>query len=119
MPARATLTAERGEYSRDTPLLTEMGQRQLAAWNTATRHDYPRDVCVPELVARQAAATPDAIALVVGDQVLTDIELIQRANHLAHCLQSLGVGPNILVGLCVERSVDMVVGLLGILKAGG
>lgn len=92
---------------------------QLAAWNDATRLEYPTDLCIPALVAKQAAATPDAIALVVGSQVLTYRELNQRANRLAHYLQSRGVRPNVLVGLCVERSVDMVVGLLGILKAGG
>src|SRR5205085_8700705 len=69
--------------------------------------------------AKQAAATPDAGALVSGDQVLSYGELNRRANQLAHYLRALGVGPNVLVGLCVERSLDMVVGLLGILKAGG
>ncbi|MDQ2903651.1 MAG: amino acid adenylation domain-containing protein [Chloroflexota bacterium] len=98
--------------------LTEMEQLQLTAWN-ATRQDYPRNTCVPQLVAKQAAATPDAVALVAGDQALSYGELNRRANQLAHYLQTLGVGPNVLVGLCVERSLDMVVGLLGILKAGG
>jgi amino acid adenylation domain-containing protein len=105
-------------HSVDLPLLTDMERRQLAAWN-ATQRDYPRDACVPQLVARQAAATPDAVALVVGDQVLSYRELNRRANQLAHHLQTLDVRPNVLVGLCVERSFDMVVGLLGILKAGG
>jgi len=111
----ATLTEE---HRPDMPLLTEMEQKQLAAWN-ATQQDYPRVACVPQLVAVQAAATPDAVALVVGSQVLSYTELNRRANQLAHYLQALGVGPNALVGLCIERSLDMVVGLLGILKAGG
>jgi len=98
--------------------LSEIELQQLAAWN-ATQRDYPRDARVPELVALQASATPDAIALAADNQVLTYRELNHRANQLAHYLQRLGVGPNILVGLCVERSLDMVVGLLGILKAGG
>ena len=120
IPAHATLTAEREEYKdEDAPTLSETERKQLAAWNNATRLDYPRDVCVPELVARQAAATPDAVALVVGNAVLSYRVLNRRANQLAHYLQSRGVGPNVLVGLCVERSVDMVVGLLGIIKAGG
>src|SRR5689334_18214082 len=100
------------------PLLSEIERQQLVAWN-ATQQDYPRDTCVPQLVARQAAATPDAVALTAGDQKLRYGELNRRANQLAHYLQALGVGPNVLVGLCVERSLDMVVGLLGILKAGG
>src|SRR6266516_5210204 len=106
------------EHNADTPLLTESEQRQLTTWN-ATQQKYPQDACVPHLVAGQAAATPDAVALVAGNQRLTYRELNQRANQLAHYLQTLGVRPNVLVGLCVERSLDMVVGLLGILKAGG
>ncbi len=85
----------------------------------ATQQDYPRDTCVPQIVAAQAATTPDAVALVANDQVLSYRELNCRANQLAHYLQTLGVGPNVLVGCCVERSLDMVVALLGILKAGG
>jgi len=90
----------------------------LAAWN-ATQRDYPRDACVPQLVTLQALATPDAVALVVEEQMLSYYELNRSANQLAHHLQTLGVGPNVMVGLCVERSLDMVVGLLGILRAGG
>jgi amino acid adenylation domain-containing protein len=109
-------------YSRqdveNTRTLTGDEQRQLAAWN-ATQCDFPSHMCVAQLIGRQAAATPDAIALVAGAQTLSYKELNQRANQLAHYLQTLGVGPNVLVGLCVERSLDMVVGLLGILKAGG
>jgi amino acid adenylation domain-containing protein len=92
--------------------------RQLASWN-ATEQQYPRHTSVPQLIAKQAAATPAAVALVDGDRICTYKELNQRANQLAHYLQAQGVGPNVVVGLCVERSVEMVVGLLGILKAGG
>src|SRR6266581_6603915 len=98
--------------------LTVSEQQQLAAWN-ATRQDYPQDTCIPQLIAERAATTPDAIALAMSDKVLSYWELNQRANELAHDLQAFGVGPNVLVGLCIERSLDMVVGLLGILKAGG
>ncbi len=98
------------------PRLTELERRQLAAWN-ATQQNYSRDACVHQLVARQAAATPGAV--VMGDQVLSYRELNERANQLGHFLQTLGVGPDVLVGLCIERSLDMIVGLLGILKAGG
>src|SRR5258708_14624325 len=100
------------------PFLTESEQQQLVAWN-ATQRDYPRDACVRQLVALKAIATPDAVALVAEKQILNYYELNRRANQLAHHLHTLGVGPNVLVGLCVERSLDMVVGLLGILKAGG
>src|SRR3989440_172022 len=109
------------EHNADTPLLpllTESEQHQLAAWN-ATQQNYPRNACVPHLVAGEAAATPGAVALGGGHQSLNYSELNQRANQLAHYLQTLGVRPNVLVGLCMERSLDMVVGLLGILKAGG
>jgi amino acid adenylation domain-containing protein len=89
----------------------------LTLWNRDQR-DYPRNVCVPQLVAMQAAITPDAIALTAGDHVLSYGELNRQANRLGHYLQSLGVHEGTLIGLCVERSLDMVVGLLGILKAG-
>jgi amino acid adenylation domain-containing protein len=94
-------------------------EQQLVAWNAATQQDYPRDMCVPQLVAKQAALTPNALALFAGGQMLSYRKVNERANQLAHYLLGLGVGPNVLVGLCVERSLDMVVGLLGILKAGG
>ena len=87
-------------------------------WNT-TRHDYSIDAYLPQLVAQQAAASPEAVAIVDEDCLLSYRELNQRANRLARYLQSLGVGPNALVALCVNRSPDMIVGLLGILKAGG
>ena len=98
--------------------LSEAEQQQLRTWND-TYQDYPQDVCVPQLVARYATTTPDAVALAMGDVSLTYKELNQRANQLAHHLRMLGVRPNTLVGICVERSFEMIVGLLGILKAGG
>ena len=90
----------------------------LNAWN-ATALEYSRAAYVPQLVALRAVATPEAVAVVAGEQALNYRELNRRANQLAHYLQALGVGSNVLVGLCVERSLDMVIGLLGILKAGG
>jgi amino acid adenylation domain-containing protein len=110
--------AERDQPAAAMPQLTEIERRQLAVWN-ATRQNYSRDACVHQLVARQAAATPGAVGVVMGDQVLSYRELNERANRLGHFLQTLGVGPDVLVGLCMERSLDMIVGLLGILKAGG
>jgi amino acid adenylation domain-containing protein len=117
MSVNDALTVVGGEHSV-LSRLPGIEQRKLAAWN-ATQQDYPRNLCVPQLVARQAGAAPGAVALAVGAQMLNYQELNRRANQLAHYLQTLGVQPNVLVGLCVERSLSMVVGLLGILKAGG
>jgi amino acid adenylation domain-containing protein len=100
------------------PLLSEAERRQLKEWNE-TAAEYPRDKCLHELFAEQAAKTPDALAVVFGDQELTYAELDRLSNQVAHRLRDLGVGPETVVGLCVERSVEMVIGLLGILKAGG
>ena len=93
-------------------------QQLLIAWND-TDTDYPRHQCIHQLFAQQAERTPEAVAVVCEDQRLTYRQLQQQANQLAHDLQSLGVGPETLVGLCVERSLAMIVGLLGILQAGG
>ncbi len=101
------------------PLLTEAERHQLLVeWNN-TQTPYPRDKCIHQLFEAQVQRTPDAVAVVFEDQQLTYRELNRRANQLAHYLLALGVGPEVLVGLCVERSIEMVVGLLGILKAGG
>lgn len=100
------------------PLLSEDEQRQLAAWN-ATQQEYPLDTCVPQLVEEQAVLRPEAVALVAGDQALNYQAVNQRANQLAHYLRASGVCANVLVGVCMERSPEMVIGLLGILKAGG
>jgi len=100
------------------PLLTEVEQQQiLVEWNQ-TQTDYPKDSFVHELFTEQVARTPDAIALEFEGQQLSYRELNRRANQLAHYLQGMGLQPDVLVGLCVERSPEMVVGLLGILKAG-
>ncbi len=101
------------------PLLTEAERHQLLVeWNN-TFAEYPQDKCIHQLFEAQAQQQPDAVALVFENQQLTYRELNRRANKLAHYLQSLGVGSEVLVGLCVERSFEMIVGLLGILKAGG
>ncbi|MEQ1850430.1 MAG: AMP-binding protein, partial [Chthoniobacteraceae bacterium] len=78
-----------------------------------------REAFVDSLVEAQAHRTPDAIALVCGDRRLPYRELDRRAAQVADVLSALGVGPGALAAICVERSLDMVVGLLGILKAGG
>ena len=101
------------------PLLTaDERQQVLVTWN-ATATDYPQDATVHQLFEAQAARTPDAVALVAGDRVLTYRELNRRANQLAHHLQKLGVGPETLVGVHLERSPEMVIALLAVLKAGG
>ncbi|WP_414587305.1 amino acid adenylation domain-containing protein [Scytonema sp. PCC 10023] len=101
------------------PLLSATEQHQiLIEWNN-TQAPYPQEKCLHSLFEEQVQKTPDAIAVVFEEQRLTYSELNTRANQLAHYLQALGVGPEVLVGVCLERSVEMVVGLLGILKAGG
>ena len=101
------------------PLLPEpLRARVVEQWNR-TDHAYAHERCIHELVAEQAARTPQAPALVCEGRVLSYRELDERANRLAHHLQTLGVGPEQVVGCCFERSVEMVVGLLGVLKAGG
>jgi len=101
------------------PLLTVPERNQLLIeWN-ATTADYPKDKCIHQLFEEQVAKTPDAIAVVFGNQLLTYKKLNERANKLAHYLRKLDVGPEILVGLWIERSLEMLVGVLGILKAGG
>lgn len=103
----------------DLPLLTEREQHQLLLeWNNTTT-DYPKDACIHQLFEAQVERSPDAVAMVFEDEQLTYQQLNRRANQLAHHLRSLGVGPNVKVGICIERSLLMVVGLLGILKAGG
>ena len=101
------------------PLLTKAEQHQLLVeWND-TQQDYPVDKCIHQLFEEQVERTPNAIAVTFEGQQLTYRELNNRANQLAHYLQQLGVKPNVLVGIYVERSLEMIVGLLGILKAGG
>ncbi len=103
----------------DLPLLPEAERRQvLAEWN-ATAADYPEEHCLHELFEAQAADTPDAVAVVYAGQRLSYGELNARANRLARHLSGLGVGPETRVGLYVERSAEAIVGILGILKAGG
>ncbi len=103
----------------DLPLLTPAEREQiLVAWND-TRTDYPRETPVHRLFEAQAAQTPDAVALSFEGTTLTYAELNRRANRLARHLRELGVGPEVGVGVYVERSLEMIVGVLGILKAGG
>src|SRR6478609_6777452 len=93
-------------------------RRVLVEWN-ATGVEYPRDASVVGLFEEQVQKTPNATALVFGEEQISYGELNERANRLAHYLRELGVKCEELVGVCVERSIEMVVGVLGILKAGG
>ncbi|RUT13760.1 hypothetical protein DSM107010_10350 [Chroococcidiopsis cubana SAG 39.79] len=100
------------------PLLSAAEYHQLlVAWNQ-TSCDYP-DLCIHQLFQAQAARMPDATAVVLADEQLTYQELDRRANQLAHYLQQLGVSSESLVGICLDRSLEMVIGILGIWKAGG
>ncbi|MEK8015455.1 MAG: amino acid adenylation domain-containing protein, partial [Candidatus Parabeggiatoa sp.] len=99
------------------PMLTEKEVQQLLAWNdTAT--EYPVDKTVVDLFEQQVEKTPDNVAVVFEGQALSYQVLNTKANQLAHYLMTLGVKAETLVGICIERSLDMVIGLLGILKAG-
>ena len=93
-------------------------QRMLSEWNQ-TGVDYPRESCVHHLFEQQAARTPLAIAAELAEQRVTYGELDRRANQLAHHLLKLGVGPDVRVGICMERSLELLAALLGVLKAGG
>lgn len=94
------------------------GQFPRAEWNDTSR-EYPKGHCVHELFEAQVERTPDATALIYEAQALTYRELNERSNQVAHYLHSMGVGPEKVVGLCMQRSIGMVVAFLGILKASG
>jgi amino acid adenylation domain-containing protein len=103
----------------DFPILTaEESARLLLEWND-TAADYPQGKRLHQLFEEQTQRTPDAVALIFGEERLTYGELNRRAERLAAYLSRRGVAPEVLVGVCMERSVEMVVGMLGILKAGG
>ena len=100
-------------------LLTPAEREQiLFEWND-TQTEYPQNLCFHQLFEEQVKETPDNVAVVFQEQKLTYEELNRQANQLAHYLQKLGVKPECKVGLCVERSPEMIIGMLGILKAGG
>lgn len=100
-------------------LLGKAEQRQiLHEWN-ATEANYPQDRWLHELIEQQAESTPDAVAVIYEQRLLSYAELNIRANQLAHHLRGCGIGSDVLVGVCMERSLEMVIALLGVLKAGG
>jgi aspartate racemase len=115
----AGILANPRQRVREIPLLPAAERHCLLVdWNR-TAVEYPRDKCVHELFEAQVRKTPEAVAVIDGDTQVSYRELNERANQLAHHLRSLGVKAEALVGICVERSLELVVGILGILKAGG
>ncbi len=112
------LTRDAEQQVATIPLLSAVEQEQLVVQWNQTSTEYPREACVHELFEQQAALRPDVIAVECQGVQLTYQELNERANQLAHHLRSLGVGTDSLVGVLMERSTEMVVALLGVLKAG-
>jgi amino acid adenylation domain-containing protein len=103
----------------DLSILTKEERQQiLVEWNN-TRKDSSVNLLIHQLFEEQVEKNPDAIAVVFGEQKLTYSELNSKANQLAHYLRSFGIGPEILVGVCVERSLEMIIGMLGVIKSGG
>ncbi|QBF27507.1 amino acid adenylation domain-containing protein [Pseudomonas tructae] len=115
----AAIVADPGQPVAELPMLdAQERQRSLYDWNaTATR--YPLEQSIQHLIEAQVARTPQAPALLFGEQVLSYAQLNTRANRLAHRLIEQGVGADVLVGIAAERSLEMVIGLLAVLKAGG
>src|SRR5436305_2015956 len=106
-------------HMSDLPLLTQAEREQLLMeWN-ATKTDYLQDRCVHQLFERQVERTPDTVAVVFEEQQLTYSQLNSQANQLASRLRQVGIGLEQLVGICLERSLELVVALLAVLKAGG
>jgi amino acid adenylation domain-containing protein len=115
----ANMTASGEAKLHDLEMLPEQERTRLLVQFNDTAHDFPREKCFHHLVEERVESAPDAPALVFAGRTLSYRELNQRANQLAHYLRSLGVGPDVRVGIFADRSVEMVVGILGILKAGG
>lgn len=113
-----SIVANPQQHIEELPLLMEEELRLFDEVNN-TRTEYPEEMRIHELFEEQAARTPDAIAVVCDNRQLTYGELNQQANELAQCLRQRGVGPETIVGILMERSLEMVIGLLGVLKAGG
>ena len=108
-----------GQRIGELSLLTEPEQHQLSVqWND-TQQDYPKDQCIHQLFEAQVEGGPDTVAVVFEDQQLSYRQLNERANRLARYLKRQGVGADVRVGICVARSLDLIVGILGIVKSGG
>nr|WP_282706566.1 non-ribosomal peptide synthetase [Pseudomonas syringae] len=113
------ICANAAQRIAEVPML-DVAERQqiLHDWN-ATAADFPNEDCLHSLIEAQVCVTPDAPALIFATEQLSYVQLNARANQLAHRLRESGVGPDVLVGICVERSLELVIGLLAIIKAGG
>ncbi len=112
------VAADPRQHITDLPLLTDAEENKLLLEFNRTHAEYPRERCVTSLFEQQASKTPHAVAVVCEDEKLTYRELNERANRIANYLRKSGAGPDVLIGIYVERSLDMVAGVLGILKAG-
>jgi len=113
----AAIASDPNQHISTLPILSAAERQLLAEWND-TSVDWPQDECLHELVEAQARECPDAVAVVADDRQLTYGDLNRKSNQLARYLRSLGVGPESRVGLCLNRSIEMVVGVFGVLKAG-
>jgi amino acid adenylation domain-containing protein len=114
-----SVAADSEQYVSLLPLLPDEERTELLLVRNDTRTDYARNACVHHLFEEQVARTPEAVAAEYLEERLTYRELNERANQLAHYLQKQGVKPGVCVAICMERSLEMLVGLLGIFKAGG
>ncbi|MEX5617404.1 amino acid adenylation domain-containing protein, partial [Pseudomonas syringae] len=113
------ICANAAQRIAEVPMLDRAERQQiLHDWN-ATAADFPSETCLHSLIEAQVRATPDAPALIFAAEQMSYAQLNARANQLAHRLRESGVGPDVLVGICVERSLQLVIGLLAIIKAGG
>jgi amino acid adenylation domain-containing protein len=113
------IAAQPEQTVNSVPLLDQQEYRQLVTELNDTDIGYPQDQCIHWMFESQAEQIPEVDAVVVGNERLSYAALNERANQLAHYLRSLAVGPEVRVAICVERSFDMLVGIIGILKAGG
>lgn len=115
----SSMAVEPWQCLGELPLLTASERYQmLTSWNS-TEANYQKQLCIHQLFEAQVELTPDALAVVFGNEQLTYWELNSKANQLAHHLKQLGVKPGVLVGVYLERSLEMIPAVLGILKAGG
>ncbi|WP_122602656.1 non-ribosomal peptide synthetase [Pseudomonas viridiflava] len=112
------ICANPGQRIAELPILNNAECQQMLDWND-TAAAFPSEQCIHTLIETQVQKTPDAPALIFAEQQLSYAQLNARANQLAHRLRDSGVGPDVRVGICVERSLELVIGLLAIVKAGG
>ncbi len=113
------IVADPEQCIADLPLLSVAEERQLLVDFNNTDADFRRDLCLHRFFEQQVARTPNAVALMCGGQRISYDQLNRRADGLAAHLRQEGIGPDVLVGLCADRSINLLVGILGILKAGG